>query len=422
MTSEPVLSNTAAAEGSAAPHAKDPAWQALAEALRLSFGILRLAMLALLVVYAFSGLFSVGSNEAALRLRFGDYVGPPGEQVLERGTYLAWPFPIEQVITIDTRPQSLVLDREFWYEIDARDSGKTRAEIRRSRSGPLNPLRDGSLLTGDLTIVHARWTVTYRVADPVAYLTNVGEPELAQKLVRCTVQQGIVHTLAQLPADAVLKAAVNRDAAAGLAREQLAAMGTGITIDQVVLDEVSAPLSVADSFDAVTTAETDRSQRIVAAEQEQARILGEAAGAGSAGLLALIDAQEAAQDRGDAPEAEALAARIDSALDSLRVGDAAVGGEVARRINAAQSHRSRVVEEVKAERERFERLLPEYAEHPRIVLSRLWEECREQIFTADVETFYTAPGQLELQLNRDPQVQQARQRAQLKEKREKQDR
>lgn len=422
MTNEPILPDTTGADADASPEPRDPARQALAEALRLSFGILRLAMLALLVAYAFSGLFSVGSNEAALRLRFGDYVGAPGEQVLERGTYLAWPFPIEQVITIDTRPQSLVLDREFWYEIDARDSGKTRAEIRRSRSGPLNPLRDGSLLTGDLSIVHARWTVTYRVADPVAYLTTVGDPELAKELVRCTVQQGIVHALAQLPADDVLKASVNRDAAAGLARQRLTAMGTGITIDQLVLDEVSAPLSVADSVDAVTTAETGRSQRIVAAEQEQARILGEVAGAGSSGLLALIDAQEAAQATGDTAEAEALADRIDTALDALRVGDTPVGGEVARRINAAKSHRSRVVEEVKTERERFERLLPEYEAHPRIVLSRLWEACREQIFTADVETFYTAPGQLELQLSRDPQVQQARQRAQLKARREQKDR
>lgn len=56
----------------------DPAQQSLAEALRVSFGILKVAMLALLVAYAFSGTFSVGSNEVALRLRFGEYVGSPG--------------------------------------------------------------------------------------------------------------------------------------------------------------------------------------------------------------------------------------------------------------------------------------------------------------------------------------------------------
>jgi len=76
----------------------DPAQQSLAEALRVSFGILKAALVLALVAYAFSGTFSVGSNEVALRLRFGDYVGGPGQRVLERGTYLAAPFPLEQVV------------------------------------------------------------------------------------------------------------------------------------------------------------------------------------------------------------------------------------------------------------------------------------------------------------------------------------
>jgi hypothetical protein len=73
-----------------------------------------------------------------------------------------------------------------------------------------------------------------------------------------------------------------------------------------------------------------------------------------------------------------------------------------------------IVERVKADRETFERLLPRFEENPRIILSRLWEDARERILTGDVETFYTAPGRLELQLNRDPQVQQERQKQQVK--------
>ena len=65
-----------------APPALDPAQQSLAEALRVSFGILKLAMLGLLIAYAFSGTFSVGSNEVALRLRFGE-----GSLMQRRRTY-----------------------------------------------------------------------------------------------------------------------------------------------------------------------------------------------------------------------------------------------------------------------------------------------------------------------------------------------
>ena len=391
----------------------DPAGQALAEALRLSFGILRLLLVGLLIAYSLSGLFSVGSNEVALRLRFGDYVGGAGQQVLDQGTYLAAPFPIEQVITIDTRPQTIQLEREFWYERGPGEQGRTRAEIRRSRSGPLDPTRDGSLLTADLNIVHARWTVTYRIADPVAYLTNVGDPDLARELVRCTIAQGIVHTVARMPADEVLRASVNRDAAAGIARERLAEMETGLTIDQLALDEVAAPASVAESFEAVTTAETGRSRQIVAAEQERARILGETAGQASDKLLALIESYELARAAGSETEAEALGEAIDTAFGTLEIDGLQIGGEVARRINAAQTHRSRVVEEVRADRDEFSRLLSEYRQHPRLVRSSLWEACRAKIFTGDVETFYTTPGQLELELNRDPAVQKERQQRQM---------
>jgi len=394
--------------------APDPAQQSLAEALRLSFWILKAAMLALLVAYAFSGTFSVGSNEVALRLRFGDYVGGPDDRVLERGTYLAAPFPIEQVIKVDTRPMSLSLDHEFWYESGIGDQGRTREQIRDSRGRPLNPLLDGSLITGDMNIAHARWTVTYRVTDPVAYVTNVGDRGLAEKVVRCATQQGIVHAIAHLAADDLLKGVVNRETAMAIAQRRLADTGTGITIEQLALDQVSAPVRVMGSFDAVTTAETDRDQRVVSAWQDRAKILGETAGEGSEGLLGLLDRYERAAEAGT-PESAAEAERaIAEALDSLRVGDAAIGGAVAQAINGARTYRTRVVERVKADRETFERLLPRFEENPRIILSRLWEDARERILTGDVETFYTAPGRLELQLNRDPQVQQERQKQQVK--------
>jgi membrane protease subunit HflK len=398
----------------------DPSQQSLAEALRVSFAILKVAMLAVLVAYAFSGTFSVGSNEVALRLRFGDYVGAPGSRVLERGTYLAAPFPIEQVIKIDTRPMTLALDREFWFETGLQVQGMTRDEIRTSRARPLNPLLDGSLLTGDMNIAHARWTVTYRVIDPVAFVTNVGDKSLAADLVRCAMQQGIVQAVAQLPADDLLKGVVNREVATAVAQRRLTEMATGLTIDQLALDKVSAPISVIGSFDAVTTAETDRSQRIVSAQQDRARILGEAAGEGSEKLLELLDRFEQAAEFGTAEEALAVEREIEAALGELRVGDVPIGGEVAQVVNAAKTYRTQVVEGVKGDSETFQRLLPQYERNPRIILSRLWEDAREQILTGDVETFYTVPGRLELQLNRDPVIQKERQKEQLRSLKEKQ--
>jgi len=397
-----------------APPALDPAQQSLAEALRVSFAILKLAMLALLIAYAFSGTFSVGSNEVALRLRFGDYVGDPGNRVLERGTYLAAPFPIEQVVKVDTRPMTLVLDKEFWFETTARESGLTRGQLQARKAMPLHPLRDGSLITGDSNIAHAKWTLTWRVEDPVAFLTNVGSKQLAANIVRLVAQQGIVQAVAQLAADDLLRGIVNRELAMGLMQERLHAMRTGLVIDQLVLDKVSAPMRVAGSFDAVTTAESDRAGRIVTAQQERARILGETAGEASSKMLELVTSYELAVERGDTKAAAEIQAAIDAALDELRVGATPIGGEVARVLNAAKTYRTQVVERIASEAQGFQQLLPQYEKNPRLVLSKLWEDARETILTGDVETFYTVPGQLELQLNRDPELQKARQKEQLR--------
>ena len=398
----------------------DPAQQSLAEALRVSFGILKAVMVVALIAYAFSGTFSVGSNEVALRLRFGDYVGGPGQRVLERGTYLAAPFPLEQVVKVDTRPMTLAINDAFWYESGERDQGMTRDQIRNSRARPLNPVRDGSLVTGDMNIAHARWTVTYRVTDPVAFVTNVGERPLAESLVACAAQQGIVQAIAQLPADDLLKGVVNREVATAVAQRRLTEMGTGLSIDQLTLDKVSAPVSVIGSFDAVTTAESDRSQRIVAAQQDRARILGEAAGEGAEKILALLDRFERAGEAGTADEVAATEREIEAAFGELSIAGTAIGGEVAQVVNSAKTYRTQVVERVKGDSETFQRLLPQYERNPRIILSRLWEDARERILTGDVETFYTVPGKLELQLNRDPVIQKERQQEQMRSLKEKQ--
>ena len=397
-----------------APPALDPAQQSLAEALRVSFAILKIAMAGLLVAYLFSGTFSVGSNEVALRLRFGEYVGDPGNRVLERGTYLAAPFPIEQIVKVDTRPATLSLDKEFWFETTERESGMTRTQLQGQKAMPLHPLRDGSLITGDSGIVHAKWTLTWRVADPVAYVTNVGSREVAEKIVRLVAQQGIVQSVAQLAADDMLRGVVNRELAIGLMQERLDGMRTGLVVDQVTLDKVSAPMRVAGSFDAVTSAESDRAGRIVAAQQERAKVLGETAGEGSGPILELVSSYEQAAERGDEAAARSTQEAIDVALGDLRVGGVQIGGDVARIINAAKTYRTQIVEEVASEAQTFRQLLPQYQRNPRLVLAKLWEDARESILTGDVETFYTVPGQLELQLNRDPELQKARQKEQLK--------
>jgi hypothetical protein len=122
-------------------------------------------------------------------------------------------------------------------------------------------------------------------------------------------------------------------------------------------------------------------------------------------------------ERADDEGARSLQAKIDAGLADLRFGDTPIGGEVARIINTSKTYRTQIVERVASEAQSFEQLLPQYQRNPRLVLAKLWEDARETILTGDVETFYTVPGQLELQLNRDPELQKERQQEQLRSKR-----
>ena len=76
--------------------AVDPAQQSLADALKVSFWLLRALMIALVVIYVcFSGMYQVAENEAAVVTRFGKIVGAEdgASAVKEPGFHFAPPFP-----------------------------------------------------------------------------------------------------------------------------------------------------------------------------------------------------------------------------------------------------------------------------------------------------------------------------------------
>src|SRR5512133_249415 len=73
----------------------DSGSQALSEALRSSFVVVKLVMVILLVVFFGSGLFTVREGERAIKLRFGKPVGDGESALLGPGLHWSWPYPIE---------------------------------------------------------------------------------------------------------------------------------------------------------------------------------------------------------------------------------------------------------------------------------------------------------------------------------------
>jgi modulator of FtsH protease HflK len=408
-----------------APEALDPAQKSLADALRVSFFVLKLVMLVLLVLYLVSGTFTVGSDQVAVRLRFGRIVElEGGRKTLAEGIHLAWPYPIEQHVLVPRSPRRISINKPFWYEVDP------KAKNDEIPTRPLNPEKDGSLLTGDANIVHARWSLSYKITDPVDFITNVGDPQsaasiqdAADEVVTACAEQGIVYAVAQLTADRIQKGLTEADFDIAKRRTQAAldAMGSGISIDSFSATKTVFPGSVRQAFQAVIDAENEKAQAIEKAEEERRRVLGETAGEAHDALLELVEQFELASQSDDKARESELQKQLDQTFMSLKVntprGDVPIGGKVAEIINQAKAYRTEVAAQVRAEAEYFEAQLVEYEKNPGIVRNRLWNDMLGRILTGDVETFWVpGRGQVWIDLNRDPEVHRKREEEARKQK------
>ena len=419
MSESPSPINSRDASGLPVEASLDAAERSLADALRVSFLILKLAMLLLVVLYLLSGFFNVREQEMAVRLRFGRIVGERGEQVLSPGgPYFSWPYPFEQVVTVPSSPQQLDLNTSFWYETDVSHAGVSASDLQ-SLVGPLNPEKDGSLLTGDAEVVHARWSVIYTVDDPIGYLTRVRDGGFAERLIRVVTEQSVVNAVAQMTADRLIRSQ-DVSVARLRAQELLDALGSGIRITSLTVKDPVYPLPVRVAVQEVLNAESVRARLIEEAQEQWGRILVGAAGEAFEPLLTLVESYELASQSGiDGERLVVLEERLDRCFSGLGIGlDGGVipiGGEVAQLIHDAKTYRTEVISRIRGEADYFNRLLPEYRANPRIVRSRLWEDAKERILTGDVETMYLPRGQAYLELNRDPRVQQERERQKLLE-------
>lgn len=395
----------------------DPAAQSLSDALQTCFTVLKFIMVVLVVFYCFSNTFNVKTQQTAVKLRFGKIIE---SDLASGGPYLTWPFPIGEVIKVNIDPQVININKAFWFEFDAkRDAGKTTDELAESKMGPLNPEKDGSLITGDANIVHTQWSLTYMVSDPANYLENVGkDKKLAEKLVRVAAEQAIVHNVAQLSADELLKGVSNAQGVKAMMQKNLDELKTGLKIEQVSIAQMSVPMSTRPAFQAVLNAENEKAREIESAHEERVNILSSAAGEAHDELLKLVKRYEnTVEFETKGKELDDINARLEEVLDTLKIGNIPISGQVAGIINEAQVYRTSVVEKVQAEAQKLDQLYDQYKASPRIITQRLIQDARREILSSKMnETFYvTKDGQQYIELNRDPSVKRERERQRLQD-------
>ena len=134
----------------------DSGSQALAEALRSSFAIVKYLMVALFVLFLFSGMFKVEPQEKAIVLRFGKPQGDGVKALLGSGLHWAFPYPIDEVIKIPISEIQKVTTKTAWF-LQSPEQEQLNQDPPPAGLG-LNPLVDGYALTGDGNIVHVQAT------------------------------------------------------------------------------------------------------------------------------------------------------------------------------------------------------------------------------------------------------------------------
>ncbi len=224
-------------------------------------------------------------------------------------------------------------------------------------TGPLRPGEDGYAVTGDSNLIHSRWILRYRIADPLRY--QFGFTDVIAVIER-ELDHAVVKVSARFPIDQALRTRIEafRAAVDHEFQDRIEQLGLGITVAGLEIAELAPPQQVAAAFNDVVAAEQDRSQRISAARGQATRARNEAQ------------------------------------------------GEAARLVAEGETYGRRVISEVSAEADYFTEVRQEYRKNPQVIAGTLLQASLRRILQQVDEKFILGQAgsrhELRLQLNRTP--------------------
>lgn len=214
----------------------------------------------LVVIALFTSLYQVQPEEVGVVVRFGQYV-----RTTEPGLRTKIPF-VEQVYKIPVQRQ---LKEEFGF--------RTAESAVRSRFDAADFSSEAVMLTGDLNVAVVEWIVQYRVEDPYLYLFKVRNITDTFRAMNEAVMRQVVgdRTVTEV-------LTVGRQAIETRVEELLRTLTQqyqmGITIEQVVLQDVNPPDLVKPSWDEVNQAQQQRDRMINEARAEYNKVIPRARG------------------------------------------------------------------------------------------------------------------------------------------------
>jgi len=299
-------------------------------------GIAALVMLAIIGWLA-TGFYTVRTNEVALNMLFGRFMGKTTE-----GLNYNWPYPIGGVIKV---PVTDVKNIEVGQ---ATPTGRGQQLA-----------SDSLMLTSDANIVDIAFSVQWRVSAtaPEAYVFNIQTPDNTIKAVAESAMREVVgkrDLQRVLPSQVTVAPGLGTQPAAPVpAVPAAAAVGAQTEIQ----DEVQRTMQqILDSYRAGVAIDRVNITRIAPPQEV---------------LAAFRDVQAAAQDQERLRnEAQTYAGRV---VPEAR-------GQAERLQQEAQAYRERTVAEAQGAASRFRAVFEEYQKAPDVTRERIFLETMERVF------------------------------------------
>ncbi len=217
-------------------------------------------VLIIIVGIAVSGIRTVEQGNVAIVLRFGKLCGETREeQVHQPGLLFAFPYIIDEVITVPT-------GKVFELTVDTHYT-----------AGEMSPdvTENGYCITGDNNIAVISASLKYRISDPVSYALYTKDMD---STVRGTVSACIAEKTLSMTIDSLLTDGKDEFVSDVLQRSQsiLDKLECGVTITNFELNTVAPPMEVKEMFDNVTAATIEAQTLLAEAEQFKATLIPQA--------------------------------------------------------------------------------------------------------------------------------------------------
>jgi membrane protease subunit HflK len=214
-----------------------------------------------LLVLLWNSFYQVEPEELGVVLRFGRHT-----RTTEPGLRLKIPV-VEEVFKVPVQRQ---LKQELGFRT-------IQAGIRSQFSEPGAFKEESVMLTGDLNVAVVEWIVQYRVSDPYRFLFKVRGLEETFRSLNEAVMRGVVGDRTVTEVLTVGRQEIETTAQQKL-QELCDQYETGITVAQVVLQDVNPPDAVKPSWDEVNQAQQQRDRLINEARAEYNKVIPRSSG------------------------------------------------------------------------------------------------------------------------------------------------